>query len=85
MYVAINFVSFRLTMKEDFYSFVMKDARPTSVSSESCSGKGWTSTLMMRWVYRITPYPLYANDNIVTCTISLLAINSCTSIADRFV
>ena len=44
------FVSCRLTMKEDFYSVVMKDARPTSVSSESYSGRGWMSTSMMRWV-----------------------------------
>ena len=41
-------ISFRLTIKEDFYSFVIKDARLTSVSLESCSGRGWTSTSMMR-------------------------------------
>ena len=39
-------------MKEDFYNFVMKE-QLTSVTSESYSGRGWTSTSMMRWVYCI--------------------------------
>ena len=55
MHVAL----FRLNMREDFYNFVMKAARLTSVSSDSSSDRGWMSTSMMRFVYRCTtPYTL---------------------------